>query len=151
MQRAQLVVESDPLGRSAAGLVFGKVYLLVNGTAFPDPDWTDFALVVLGWWCRAACQLLDGEAGRVQVRFMEGPFAVELQVGPSGIWHVALVESTRTKRLHGSADIDAAGLVRSVVDGAQRVLMECRRRNWWSADADELESCATELGKRLLR
>jgi hypothetical protein len=54
------------------------VWVVLDGVAFPEAGWTDFPMVILPWWTDAAIKLLRGAAGPVEMRFMDGPYWVEL-------------------------------------------------------------------------
>jgi len=146
---ARIEVDVETLARSGAGLVYGKLVLRIDGVEFPHPAWTDFAVVVLGWWCDAAVQLFQGDPGPIDVRFMEGPFLVELQSAPRHCWHLVLIEDDVSRRIRYSADVDAASLGRSLLFASERILEVCQIRGWWSPDADHLMSASAEVRRHI--
>lgn len=132
-------------GRSAAGLVYGGISLVVGETTFPDLRWTDFVVVVLTWWCRALQRILRGDPEPIEVRFMEGPYLVELQLTRPGFVQIALVEAGLRRRVNTQVEVEIAPLVESLLGASDRTLLECRNRSWWSPDADELLKEVVEL------
>lgn len=145
MQLARIVMGSDVLSRSAAGGVYGNLSLQLNGLNFPEAQWTDFVVVVLCWWCRAAFQLLQGQTESAELRFMEGPFLVELRVSTPDTWHISLVEAGLTRRIRDSAEVKANPLVQSIVEASERAIAACRRQGWSSSDIDDLGSAVATL------
>jgi hypothetical protein len=148
MEQARIEVSEESLGRSAAGLVYGKLLLHVDGISFPHTEWTDFVVVVLAWWCRAALRLLQGEHGPIEVRFMEGPFLTELRSTPTQRWHVSLVEAGLKRHVRHSANVEAESLVRSLLVASEKILEACQVRDWWTPDANDLASTVEDLRKQ---
>jgi hypothetical protein len=142
---------SDVLSRTPAGVVFGNLFLQVNGLNFPDARWTDSVVVVLYWWCQAVLRLLQGEKGPIEVRYMEGPFLVEIRADGPAVWHLALVDAGLARRIRHRADIEASFLVHSILDTCDRALAACRRQGWSSTDVDRLATAAASLRKEMKR
>jgi hypothetical protein len=145
MEQAHLQIDADRCGRSSAGLVFAGLSLRLSGIVFPDKGWTDFIIVVLSWWADALVQLLRGDAETVELRFMEGPFLVELQQAAPGTWRLQLVEAGVKRRVRHTATVPIAPLVQSVMVVSNRALDLCREHGWWSSDADVLAATLATL------
>jgi len=148
MQQARISIGKDVLGRSAAGLVYTKLSLEVNGLSFPHAEWTDFAIVVLSWWCAAALRLLEGQSGPVEVSFMDGPFLVEVRPISREIWHLALVENGLRPAVKYSASVESNPFVESILHASKLVLQICQDYSWWSSDAEALASAAAALREK---
>lgn len=70
---------------------------------YPMKNWSDFGLVVLGWWIAIAIKFFKGE-DRGEFLFMDGPYSVtakynretdELELSPKGldvIWKVQYID-----------------------------------------------------------
>ncbi len=70
---------------------------------YPMKNWSDFGLVVLGWWIAIALKLFKGE-DRGEFLFMDGPYSVtakyyretgEIELSPKGldvIWKVQYID-----------------------------------------------------------
>ncbi|MFF5012197.1 hypothetical protein [Streptomyces sp. NPDC001165] len=59
----------------------GKVWLTISHTDFPERDWTDSPLSVIGSMGAAVCDYLAGGSG--EMCFFEGPYIVRLTSDPS--------------------------------------------------------------------
>ena len=149
MDTAQVRVDFNRLGRSNAGLVFAGLCVQVGEACFPDREWTDFVVVVLSWWADAFEQLLRGDRSRVQARFMEGPFLMEIQNAGTGFWLMQLVEEGLERRVRGEKVIPIVPLVSSCADVCESVLDACRDHEWWSSDAHALSTAAAKLSEAL--
>jgi hypothetical protein len=144
MDVARLSLGTDLVGRSAGGVVYAKLYLEVDGLSFPHPNWTDFAVVVLSWWCKGAASLLE-KATSVDIRFMEGPFLVRIRVVDSNVWEVSLIESSLKRRIHYVAAVNPACLLDSIVAASEQAILLCENNGWWSKDTDDLQNSLAYL------
>ncbi len=54
------------------------IYWTHNKEFYPVEGWEDFGTVVLGWWLRAAKDLLTG-ANEIELDFMDGPYSLTLR------------------------------------------------------------------------
>jgi hypothetical protein len=145
MEQATVEVEDEELGRSAAGTVWGNIRLQIGEIGFPHMEWSDFVVAILDAWCRAALRLLQGEKGTAAVRFMEGPYLVELRSSAPGSWHVSLVDDVSRRRVRHSADIEIATLVHSILDASDLVMAACQKKGWWYRETDHLSAASAEL------
>jgi len=135
----QAVVETsaDSVQRSAGGGITGAVLLRLDDTAFPGEGWSDFPVVVLGWWLRTFTRLLSSAGTSGRCHFMDGPFAFEVEHARGGEWFVTQLRGAR----RGSArQINGPSLVESIVASARAILAACAQRGWYSADVDELRA-----------
>ncbi len=48
-----------------------------NGVFYPDKDWIDFGIVLIGWWFRVAFQL-SKESPEGLLSFMDGPYSIKI-------------------------------------------------------------------------
>jgi hypothetical protein len=82
---------------------------------------------------------------------MEGPYLA--MIGPAGgqTLRLELVKAGKSRRVLCEADVLSDPLVKSVVASAESTIMECRKRDWWSKDADELVDALATLKRKGLR
>jgi len=71
-----VVVEPAAVRRTSGGSVVGPLELRFGEQVFPQPGWSDFVLVVLGWLVDALERVDANE--EVSVSFMDGPFELAL-------------------------------------------------------------------------
>lgn len=145
MDQAVLELDLAKAGASKAGLVFAGLRLRMNNLRFPHEDWTDFIIVVLDWWVAAALRLLRKEAATVEVRFMEGPYLVEIQAQTDRVWKIRLVEAGSRTYVQSEATIEALPLIRSILSASDDALALCRKRCFWSSDAESLDRALSLL------
>jgi hypothetical protein len=151
MKRATVHIGTDRFGQSAAGLVYGGLYIQLDEQNFPDLGWTDFVVVVLAWWCRALTRVLEGEGSPIEVRFMEGPYLAVIGPASGETLRLALVEAGKSRRIFCEGEVLSDPLVKSVLASAELTIVECRKRDWWSKDADELVDALATLKRKDVR
>jgi hypothetical protein len=145
MKQSELIVNNDILRSTMAGSICGGIFLSIEDRSFPEPDWSDFVIVILKWWCDALLELLTGTCGPVKVRFMEGPFLVELEARMGGMWQMNLVDNGGSLPERQSFDIDPETLLRSVIEAVERTLCVCDRQGLRSREVDELTTVFQNL------
>ena len=58
--------------------IFGEIYFQIGDSFFPEEKWDDFAVIILGWWLKEACNIRSKRV--VQFLFMDGPFYFEVHL-----------------------------------------------------------------------
>ena len=131
-----IVADTSSLKRSAMGSITGQVFLRGPAGDFPESGWSDFPVVVLGWWIPGLSALVFGEAHSFEGLFMDGPFAFVVERGNRSSYRMAW-------RQRGDETwigiMDAAALLQSALEAGRRVAEECRAQAWSSTYLDELE------------
>ena len=116
-ERAILVVEVDQSAKQGNNdLVIGRVWLSLGDLDFPERGWPDFVVRVVRWWVEATTDLATGRAAEATVRFMDGPYRIELSRCGASDWRLRLVEERQSGDfVRAEAVADAYPLVGSVV------------------------------------
>lgn len=152
-ESVEIVVVPRSLDRSTAGGITGPIWLRHGGCAeraadFPEANWVDFPVVILGWWLTELGMLARGGTKRAACRFMDGPvYFTAADAGPT-LLRVRCLE--RRMNMDGDAVeaefvVVAAKLYASVRAAALAVLAECDRRGWSDdRDVDALRRAVRE-------
>lgn len=144
MRDARVELGNNDLTLNDSGLALGEIWLRVDGVAFPADGWADFVVVVLGWWADAAAELIAGNAGPIEVNFMEGPYRARLRLSEGG-WNLDLVERGRRVLVLRSALVDGQLLSKSIIEASESVLEACLKNGWLSTDTARLEAAVRRL------
>lgn len=72
MAKFRLVFDPDSIERRASRPAVGKVHVLFGAKAFPEREWTDFALEFLSDYLAAITKLRT--AAKSKVSFFDGPY-----------------------------------------------------------------------------
>jgi hypothetical protein len=139
----RLAVDPERLHRSSSGGITGQLAIQVDGTWFPEQQWSDFPVVVLGWWLQAWQGLAAGEAA--VLRFMDGPYQVVLSWQPDACVDVALEDSHRSgPRSVTCGPVSPAAVSRALGEAALSVVRACDGRGWGGQDIDALRALSEQ-------
>lgn len=150
----RLKIAVDTVGaqqsRSRSRLVSARLRFEVGKLLFPSQDWSDFVVVVLGWWASEISRLYRAEASEVVLRFMDGPYMVLVRAEDTRRWHVTFlrdstVSSEVTLKKAHEMICEPAGLIREIIEATDVVVGLCKSRGWWTKDADVMLSARNYL------
>jgi hypothetical protein len=127
------------------GGVVGNIWISIESFEFPLRGWSDSAVILLGWWVEAILRLTRGESHVETIRFMEGPYAVELIADSKKQLQVRALDFGAATRERGKGSVATVDLAKDVVSAANGFLRECRRLNVRTADEDKLGSLVASL------
>ncbi len=128
----EIEVDRATLERSQHGGITGQLVVRVDGKAFPGERWSDFPIVVLGWWLGQVANLLSGSS-EASCRFMDGPFAFDLRDRRGG-WLIQL----RGPQPVAEAFVSRQDVIDSLARAAETINEECEQRGWSSTDLSVL-------------
>lgn len=132
-----LVVDPGSLARSDRGQVSGKIYVVIDGDAFPEREWSDSVVPVLLAWADAISSLRSGAAS-VGIRFLDGPYRVDVIPATTTHWRLSGITSAPEDRMATSADVEWQVIQEVLCETLTRFLEEAGERGWWSPDIDRL-------------
>ena len=133
----RIEVDATSLRRSQGGLITGTVAIRVGGRHFPDHEWSDFVVVVLGWWCSEFAKLMNRRRGEGVFAFMDGPYEVRVSLAEAGIVGVEFFRDDRPVGGRMLATLEA--VQRAMMSASRQVLDACRAREWDEADVRTLD------------
>jgi hypothetical protein len=119
---ARLIVQPTSLRPGGLGPDTGEIWLKAGHIKFPREGWNDFILLVLGSWLESARRLLDGSSRYETIRFMEGPYSVEIEADTAARWTLTVVSRLGERPETDREPIDVGSFVRSLIDAAEAVI-----------------------------
>lgn len=133
----EVVVDSHSVRcRNPSGNVTGCICLSLGSEFFPDSEWNDFPIIILGWWIEGLLEVLHGRATTFEARFMDGPysFLVERTHGTSGSLTLRDPRDSRVQAINLRALLVSAAAAGAQVAHASKV------NGWSNADLQRLEA-----------
>jgi len=131
-----VVVDVSTLHRSSMGSVTAVIFLHGPTGSFPGDRWSDFPVVILGWWIEGLTQVLSGELSSFEGMFMDGPHAFAVERDDDAV-RIALGDY---EEQHWVGIVDLGALLRSATAAGRVVAEACHARGWESSDLEVLES-----------
>ncbi len=142
-----LMVDAEAVEVRQGGPAIGGIWLLYENSPFPGVRWSDFVVVLLSWWAEAILKVVHDEGVQERVHFMDGPYSVV--VGRSfGMLEIRMIARDREV---GTGEAAVKPFVVELVSQSRTVLGACRSQEWWSTDADALESLLKKLELEIQR
>jgi hypothetical protein len=138
-QTVEVFVSPATLSRSAAGSITGPIWIRIPAAGgrteddvFPEDGWSDFPVIVLGWWLGRLARDTGGREAAERCEFMDGPFAftVRRRRGDPQ-WTVAWPG-------HSQVVVDGPTFLDRLISTARAVLDACHTNGWAGPDADAL-------------
>jgi hypothetical protein len=130
-------VDASALRRGAHNIT-GRIWIDLGGTAFPERDWNDFPVVILGWWLRALQGLLLQTTRSDAFLFMDGPYEYRVAVLDGARWQLHLVRRGHTEHVLTTGTVAALGFASSITCAASELIRACTDRGW-STDVQGLQ------------
>lgn len=149
IDETHLVAELGTLELRTRGPALAGVWLVTGGIEFPMAGWSDFIVVVLGWWSGAILRLMRNSSEKELVHFMDGPYAVEISKVRHGALHLRMFAGPSEGREVGVGEADLKRFVSHLAAESRQLLEECKSRGWWSTDAEALASHLKDLDDEL--
>ena len=128
--------------QTSRGSVVGAIWIAAGegGLAFPEADWSDFPVLLLGTWI-PSLRRLSGRGHAAECHFMDGPYRFTVSAANTGHWRVACFEAREAPSVTNAVAewITAAdAFFESAVSAGKTVLGYCDTRGWWNDDTDLL-------------
>jgi hypothetical protein len=138
--------------QSGSGSILGAIRLDLEGTAFPSEGWTDFVVVILGWWIEALRGLLDPRGRRATLTFMDGAYEVVIHTDRSGrATYVAMAGYGDDGKVLAEGPLDLRDAATGLARAARALHTACVERGWESNDIYGLGMATTWLEETLAR
>jgi hypothetical protein len=142
--------DADTLRRSTKGSITGNLYVELGTFVFPDRGWSDFVVVILGWWLEALSRLIDDN--RVaELEFMDGPYAMRATAVDLSTCTLECLQKAGAAIVLSKASVDVAQMFRETQQVAAQLVKACDARSWRSPDVDALKKLLTRPTSRLRR
>ena len=123
----------------------GAIWIEADETAFPETQWRDFPIVILGWWARSVTRLTSGESDRELMDFMDGSFAVAVEHLRDGTWSLTLQTERRAGIEERTIAVDFASFLESLIAAIAAALEFCPASHGGGDDIVELRAAQAAL------
>jgi hypothetical protein len=142
-ERVEFVIVPHSFHRSRSGSITGPIWLRHGGrdehaSDFPEVNWIDFPVVILGWWLERLDALGNGGT---ECSFMDGPFEFTVSDLGNALARVCCFERRIRERVPVADFQTHVSLLRaSLRSAAESALAECDRREWSGSDVERLRA-----------
>jgi hypothetical protein len=119
--------------------IHGTIFFEINDFKFPDAQWDDFVVVILGWWIKSLYEAHQSGESQTKLSFMDGPLEVSVKLG-NNISQLKFVRRRgETNEVIGKATIDYDELMSKLIDIAQKIIAKAEQNKWETTDLETLK------------
>ena len=138
MNTFKIIFPSESLHRSKSGSITGRVVVKVGDFLFPGEGWSDFVVVILGWWLQEFHKL-DGQPKNEAIfRFMDGPYEIRIRNADNQAATITCVEHRRVVIERHSATVSIAEIHAELLRVSKELGVACDSHGWTSGDIETL-------------
>jgi hypothetical protein len=130
-----LLFDKDELHRSNRGSITAPVYFSFEDYFFPGNRWSDFVVVVLGWWLQSLAKILEGRERTVEFDFMDGPVLIRVSKVTDDKLKLECINQRSIKEVvEYTCNVRSAVLRAELLKVARKVIDLCNENGWESDD-----------------
>lgn len=138
MESINLIFEEDTLTRSKAGSITARISIQIGDFLFPGEGWSDFIVVILGWWLQATCQIRAKSDKCAYLQFMDGPYRIFIKTIDENHSSLICLEERHTEIDKYRSIVKTNDLRNELVRISRKVVSLCDKKGWDSDDIDVL-------------
>lgn len=146
----EIKLELDTLERSKRGLITGVIYLDLISSQFPDDRWNDHPVVLLSWWLDRLNAILSSVTSRVELRFMDGPFGLEIKRLHAGNYHLQTLERDIPTHVTNVEKVKISALLDGALKHSRDIASVCAQHNWNDSDIETLSKTVQHVQRTKL-
>lgn len=127
--------KKNKLNRSAYGSITAPIYIDSKGYEFPSVGWSDFVVVILGWWLASFSKLNKGHENEAEFQFMDGPKIIRLSAKENQFIAVQFIsQGLDMEEVEHATLIPMAEIKEQLLKVSKAVLDSCEACGWESDD-----------------
>ena len=134
----EVAVDTASFRGAAYRNVTGVLAIRLDGIWFPEKVWSDFPVIVLGWWMSQTGQVSRGEAG--EFVFMDGPFRFHAYPNRDVVRVVLEDHHADPAQVIAEGDVELERFRSAIIEAARATVGACDESGWISCDLDDLRS-----------
>lgn len=119
------------LERTKQRSIIGRIWFTLGEQAFPGAGWSDFIVVVLGWWIGQLLDLRRANKSDVEFLFMDGPYSILVKEDRDGALALSFRKgSDPAPRMPPVTWTTRHELETELLTNAREVVAACRSEEW---------------------
>jgi hypothetical protein len=147
-QHISIDVDLDSLEQNNSKNIVGKIVFTIDyHKYFPDPEWSDFVVIVLTWWIKSLKGLMISNPNVIyEFNFMDGPPVIlAKRINDKDVLLFFCEDTTEKRVVLNEVVCTIAQLRTSLLKVSKQVIRATRREKWKSEDIENLEDLVRSL------
>jgi hypothetical protein len=137
----QIEIVNQSIEKDRRGTITGRICVKFDNYCFPEKDWNDAVVVILGWWLSEMAGLLAGRR-MAELCFMDGPFQMRVEVTSAVKCFIHCMEGNGLGISHETNTLD---LLQAILTAATLTYSVCDARGWQTKDLEQLRDRMEEV------
>lgn len=135
-----ILFDQKHLHRSSYGSITAPLYIEITDYQFPEKGWSDFVVVVLGWWVESMLKIVSGSTRIAEFRFMDGPQLIRLTMEDSNNAKLEFINrKLADEKIEKVASVYINEIVSELLSVSKQVINSCEQLGWESDDLRHLK------------
>lgn len=120
--------------------IYSTFYVDIDGTAFPNNQWTDFPFAVLKMWCEnLISNVVNVQSSEFTLFFMDGPYSIDCKKYQKEIV-MQFINNRKNRVIEHECIVSTDELINEIYKTSQRVIWLTEQRNYGKiTDVEELK------------
>lgn len=133
-QNNLVVINPDTIEQLKNGSITGVIYFDFGDYQFPEIEWNDFIVVIVGWWIKAVQGLSKNIVDTDSLDFMDGPLQVRITRKDNIFCLVECINNGTRRAVEHSTIVPIDELFSNIVKAGNLVNNICKKNKWHSED-----------------
>ena len=128
--------------------IYSTFYVDIDGTAFPDDQWTDFPFAVLKMWCEnLISNVVNIQSSEFTLFFMDGPYSIDCKKDQNEIV-IQFINNRKDRVIEHECVVSTDELINVIYKTSQRLIWLVEQRNYGKIrDVEGLKNIIKSLVK----
>jgi len=127
--------DKNNLNRSDYGSITAPIYIESKGYEFPGVGWSDFVVVITGWWLESFSKLNKGYENMAEFQFMDGPKLIRLSAKANQLVEMQFItQGLDAEEIEHSISTPVSEIRDQLLNVSKNVLDSCEKNGWESDD-----------------
>jgi hypothetical protein len=136
----KIIVDPNRLKLTSHNNIVGVIYVQMEDVFFPDADWYDFPVRILGWWSNNLFYVIQNCDN--DFLFMDGPFGFSLKMKNENDILISFHTDRKETLTHSTSLVH---FTKELIQASQLVLDKASQNEWHNTDIDVLLRELTKL------
>lgn len=88
----EIMIDGYDVKLGSSGMITGPICFKIEDKYFPESNWNDFIVVILGWWINNFTNAIKYDLGKFEFCFMDGPYLLTGVLKKNGIYEIQMIE-----------------------------------------------------------
>lgn len=141
-----IIINLDSIEMSKSGAITGEIFFEISNGFFPEENWSDFIVVILGWWINNLIDYYERNDESFELCFMDGPLSVEAKKKTEEIIELSFLRINDDKKQNFfKTECLEKTLRKRILSAARKILRKAEIEQWSTESIKGLKKGVSRL------